>query len=190
VVAEGQGTEYDYLSRLNTFYGADLKFFIQMASQQRGLSASQVVDEARLAAGEPGIEVWALFDHDGRPDIDQVCARARRHAINAALSHPSFEMWLLLHFQDFPPAAQGGSNRVIMEKLRAADSAFADYGDDNKRIDERRFEALCLDDRIGKAAERSRRLASSYTYQTPSNQDPSTGLHLLIERLGIGRRSR
>jgi len=29
-----------------------------MPSQRRGLSASQVVDEACLAAGEPDVEVW------------------------------------------------------------------------------------------------------------------------------------
>jgi hypothetical protein len=190
VVAEGEGTEYDYLGRLNIFYGEDLRFLIRMASQRRGLSASQVVDEASQVAGEPGIKVWALFDHDGRPDIDQVCARARRHGIYVALSHPSFELWLLLHFRDFPPAAQSGQNRVIMEGLRAADHAFADYRDGNKRIDERRFEALRQGDGIRKAVERARRLASSYTFQTPSNQDPSTGVHLLIERLGIVRRSR
>jgi hypothetical protein len=91
-----------------------------MPSQRRGLSPSQVVDEARLATGEPGVEVWGLFDHDGRQDIDQVCARARRERVNAALSHPAFELWLLLHFQDLAPAAQSGSNLVIMEKLRAA----------------------------------------------------------------------
>ena len=190
VVAEGEGTEYDYLQRTNALYGGDLKFFIQTPSQHRGLSASQVIDEADRVADEPGVEVWGLFDHDGRSDIDQVCARARRRGINVALSHPAFELWLLLHFKDFPPAAQSGSNRVIMEKLRAADPAFADYRDGKKRINERRFEALRQNDGIRKAVERSRRLANAYTYQTPDNQDPSTGMHLLIEDLGIVRRQR
>jgi hypothetical protein len=190
VVAEGEGTEYDYLRRLNTLYGGDLKFFIQTPNQHRGLSASQVIDEATRTAGEPGVEVWGLFDHDGRSDIDQVCARALRKGINAVLSHPAFELWLILHFQEFAPAAQSGSNRVIMEKLRAANSAFSDYGDGSKRINERRFDALRQNDGIRKAAERSRRLANSYTYQTPEGQDPSTGMHLLIESLGIAGRAR
>lgn len=190
VVAEGEGTEYDYLRHLNTSYGADLRFLIQMPSQHRGLSPSQVIDDASEVAGEPGVEVWGLFDHDGRQDIDQVCSRARREGVNVALSNPAFELWLLLHFQDFAPAAQSGSNIVIMEKLRAAHPAFSEYRDGDKRINERRFEALRQDDGIRRAVERSRRLARGFTTETPSNQDPSTGLHALIERLGItGRQS-
>ena len=188
--AEGEGTEYDYLGHLNQFYGPDLRFLIRWPNQRRGLSPSQVVDDAARVVGESGVEVWGLFDHDGRPDIDQVCARAKRLRVKVALSHPSFELWLLLHFQDFSPAAQGGSNNVIMERLRAAHPAFAYYRDGNKRIDARRFQALCEDDNIRRAVDRARRLSSHFTYQTPSNRDPSTDVHLLIESLGIVRRPR
>jgi hypothetical protein len=187
VVAEGEGTEYDYLGHLNRFYGPDLKFLIRWPNQRRGLSPSQVVAEAQHVIDEPGIEVWGLFDHDGRPDIDQVCARAKRQHVKVALSHPSFELWLLLHFQDFPPAAQNGSNSVIMERLRASHPAFVHYRDGNKRIDVRRAEALREDDRTRKAVDRARRLSSNFSYQTPSNRDPSTDLHLLVESLGIVR---
>jgi hypothetical protein len=110
VVAEGQGTEYDYLGHLNVNYGADLKFLIRYPSQRRGLSPAQVIDKACDAAGEPGVSIWGLFDHDGRPDIDQACARADQQGIGVALSHPAFELWLLLHFQDFA-TAQGGSEQ-------------------------------------------------------------------------------
>lgn len=189
-VAEGQGTEYDYLGYLNQFYGSDLRFIIRSPSQRRGLSPSRVVDETDRVVGETGIEVWALFDHDGRPDIDQVCARANRRHVRVALSHPSFELWLLLHFQDFSTAAQGGSNDVIMERLRAVHPAFADYREGNKRIDARRFDALREDDNIRRAVDRARRLSDHFTYQTPANRDPSTDVHLLIERLGIVRRPR
>jgi hypothetical protein len=190
VVAEGEGTEYDYLGHLNQFYGSDLKFLIRWPRQRRGLSPSHVVTEAARTVGEPGVEVWGLFDHDGRPDIDQVCAGANRQRVRVALSHPSFELWLLLHFQDYSPAAQHDSNNVIMEGLRAAHPAFADYGEGSKRINARRFDALREDDKIGKAAARARRLSSNFTYQTPSNRDPSTDIHLLIENLGIVRRPR
>jgi RloB-like protein len=189
-VAEGEGTEYDYLGYLNQFYGSELRFLIRSPSQRHGLSPSRVVDEAGRAIGEPGVEAWALFDHDGRPNIDQVCARASRQRIKVALSHPSFELWLLLHFQDFAPAAQGGSNNVIMERLRAAHPAFANYRDGNKRIDARRFDALNESGNIRRAVERSRRLASDFIHETASNRDPATDVHLLIERLGIVRRPR
>lgn len=127
-------------------------------------SSARQAAQAKIPDSE-GAEVWALYDHDGRQDIDQVCARARRQGIQAALSHPSFELWLLLHFQDFSPAAQNGSNNVILEKLRAAHSEFAGFGDGSKRIDERRFAALVENDGIRRAVERSRRLLGNLTSQ-------------------------
>lgn len=190
MVAEGQGTEYDYLDHLNRAFGPDLGFLIGVPSQRRGLSASQVVDQACRAVGDPDLErdeVWALFDHDGRRDIDEVIARARRHGVQATLSHPSFELWLLLHFQDFAPAAQHGSNLVIMKKLRAAHDAFAEYDDGDKRITDRRFDALQQNDGIGKAVGRARQLSGNFTSSAPSGRDPSTDMHLLIEQLGIVR---
>ena len=190
VVAEGEGTEYDYLGHLNRMYGADHRFLVRWPAQRRGLSASRVVDEAIRAHGDPeagSVQVWALFDHDGRRDIDEVVARARRANIDVALSHPSFELWLLMHFQDFPLAAQSGSNRVIMEKLRAADPAFASYKEGDKRIDMRRFSALCDGDGIRRAVEGARRLSMALAGEAPSRQDPSTGVGRLLENLGIVR---
>ncbi len=78
LVAEGEGTEYDYVRRLNGAYGADLKFLIRtppLAIRRNGLLPSRVVQACSGAASDVD-EVWGLFDHDGRSDIDQVCARA------------------------------------------------------------------------------------------------------------------
>jgi hypothetical protein len=184
VVAEGQGTEYDYLNQLNLNFGSDLGFLIQRPAQNRGLSASQVVQKA-CETLDPDITVWAIFDHDGQADIDPVCARARRHGVSVALSHPAFELWLLLHFQDFPAAAQNGSNDVIMTRLRAAHPEFADYRRGSKRIDDARFAALREDSGILRAAARARRLTAECSHRAPSGQDPSTSVYLLIEALGI-----
>jgi hypothetical protein len=79
---------------------------------------------------------------------------------------------------------------VIMERLRVAHPAFADYRDGNKRIDARRFQALREDDNTRRAVDRARRLSSHFANQTPSNRDPSTDVYLLIESLGIVRRPR
>ena len=189
VVAEGEGTEYDYFDHINREYGPDRRFVIRTPAasvQRNGLQPSRVVTEAAVVLGDSDInEVWGLFDHDRRPDIDQVCARARRLDIKVALSHPAFELWLLLHFQDFSPAKQDGSNTVVMEKLRNAHPAFADYRDGNKRINLERFEALNEDERIRKAVTRARSLSDSFTRETPSNRDPSTDVYLLIQNLGI-----
>jgi hypothetical protein len=189
VASEGEATETDYLGSLDATYGQDLKFVIRMPSRSTrrdGLSPSQVVDEATHAAGDSDFyQSWGLFDHDRRPDIDQAYASAIKKGVRVALSHPSFELWLLLHFQDFAAAAQGGDNAIIMEKLRTAHPAFADYGKLDKRITTRRFVALSEADRIEQAVARAKRLSRNFTTETPGNRDPSTDVYLLIEELGI-----
>jgi hypothetical protein len=173
VVAEGEGTEYDYLNHIDRVYGPECGFVIQTppsSVKRNGLEPSQVITEADAITRDDIYEVWGLFDHDGRSDIDQVHARAKRRDIKVAFSHPAFELWLLLHFQDFSPASQGGSNTEIMKKLRGAHPAFADYRDGNKRIDLKRFEALNENGQIRKAVARARRLSSSFTTETPSSR--------------------
>lgn len=100
LIAEGEGTEYDYFGWLNTTYGQDRRFHIKMPhAQKNGLTPSRVVGQVcDLMKDREVDQVWGLFDHDDRGDIDQVCARAQREHANVALSHPSFESWLLLHF--------------------------------------------------------------------------------------------
>ena len=189
MVAEGEGTEYDYLNRFNTTYGSNLKFLIRMPSpsmRRNGLTPSGVVEHASRVVDEQDIDqVWGLFDHDGRDDIDRVCQREQPDRVNVALSHPSFELWLLLHFQDFTPVRQHGRNRLVIDKLRAAHPAFADYGRREKRISDQRFTALVEGDGIRNAVSRARMLSRHLTGEAPSNRDPSTDVYLLVEALGI-----
>ncbi len=189
VVTEGEGTEYDYLDRIDKAYGPRWKFRIRMPPphvRRNGLSPSDVVEHLCRQAYEPAIkQVWGLFDHDGRTNIDQVCSTAERKKLKVGLSHPSFELWPLLHFQDFTPAAQHGKNELITDKLRNAHQAFANYGRPNKRIDQPRFAALMEGDGIRNAVHRARRLSHHFTHETPSQRDPSTAVYLLIEALGV-----
>lgn len=114
MVAEGEGTEYGYFAHIDRLHGRRLGFHIRMpnrAIQRNGLSPRRVVEEAANMADDPDIdEAWALFDHDRRQDILGVCAEACKQAVRTALSHPAFELWLLLHFRDQLPGAQGGHN--------------------------------------------------------------------------------
>lgn len=190
VVAEGEGTEYDYLNWLNTTYGSTLKFFIRMpqsAVRRNGLTPSRVVEHARRLSDEPAIkQVWGLFDHDGRGDIDQICLREKPDRVNLVLSHPSFELWLLLHLREFTPGdRQYGRNGLIIDKLRSAHQAFADYGKHGKRIDAARFAALTECNGVHNAVRRARSLSRHVARETPSQRDPSTEMYLLIEALGI-----
>lgn len=190
VVTEGEGTEYDYFSSLNRTYGSGLKFMIKsppLHVQRNGLSPSLVAEHCCLQSQNGDIDqIWGLFDHDGRPDIDKVCLRAKPDRVNLVLSHPSFELWLLLHLRDFTPGdRQDGDSDHVTNKLRAAHRAFADYRKGSKRIDTPRFAALTGDNGIHNAVRRARYLSRHFGRETPSQRDPSTEVYLLIEALGI-----
>ncbi|MBE7159376.1 MAG: RloB domain-containing protein [Rhodospirillales bacterium] len=194
IVAEGERTEYEYFGHIYREYGRQFDFSVKVPTRsviKNGLSPSQVIDEAATVIGEPDIsEVWGLFDHDRRTTIDRDCAAASRHNVSVALSHPAFELWLLLHFQDFSPARQDGSSVEVIRKLRSAHPAFVNYSADNKGISLNRFEALVDNEGIVKAVQRAKRLAAEFVGVPPGNRDPSTGVHSLIEALGIVRKAR
>ncbi|MDQ2883199.1 MAG: RloB family protein [Actinomycetota bacterium] len=190
VVTEGGRTELDYLDWLNKIYGPRCKFHIRTLlprTQQNGLKPSDVLEHACHLAAQPDIkQIWGLFDHDERPDIDQVCLRAKPGRVHLALSHPSFEMWLLLHLREFTPGhRQDGKSGPIIDKLRSAHPSFADYGKRRKRIDKSHFDALMEGDGIRKAVHRARCLSRHFARETPSQRDPSTEVYRLIEALGI-----
>ncbi|MFI7533420.1 RloB family protein [Streptosporangium sp. NPDC049376] len=120
VACEGEATEPDYLDYLNERFGdgdgrGRRPFRIQPVSRRSGRTPSGIVEAARQAAGED--EAWALFDRDQWKDIPQAAEAAARGRVELALSHPSFDLWLLLHFQAFG-GAQSGSSKLVVEKLR------------------------------------------------------------------------
>ncbi|MDA2803231.1 RloB family protein [Nocardiopsis suaedae] len=153
VAVEGAATEPDYLIHLNHEFGdggeggdARHPFQIHPISDRNGLLPKQAVAKAAEKARE-GEEAWVLFDRDGADrdgDIREALAAAADVQVDVCLSHPSFDLWLLLHFQPFS-GAQSGRSRNVVDKLRAAGGAeaFKDYDKRNdKGIKGRRRDAL------------------------------------------------
>ncbi|MBD3146961.1 RloB family protein [Microbispora bryophytorum] len=129
VACEGESTEPDYLQYLNEQFGDGdgrerQPFRIQPVYRKNGMTPSQVVEAARAAAAED--EAWAVFDRDRWDDIPQAVKMAAESQIELAFSHPSFDLWLLLHFQAFS-GAQSGSSKNVVDKLRQTADAFRDY---------------------------------------------------------------
>lgn len=118
VAVEGERTEPDYLSYLNREFGREHQFFLHPLHRPNGMTPSEVV--ARVLeehGGDDQSQHWAVFDRDQHPDIPQAFRDARRYGVRVAFSHPSFDLWLLLHF--IPVAEQQhGSSQWIHEKLR------------------------------------------------------------------------
>lgn len=194
VAVEGEVTEPDYLDYLNEAFGRELGFRINVVSRRNGLKPLAAV-EAVLSRIDDGDEAWVLIDRDQHNDIDQALALARKNGVNVALSHPCFELWLLLHFTAFS-GAQGGQASIVVKKLREASSAFAEFGiRGDKSLGPVRFTALRGNEQAAtKRAGRLQRDCAHGPCVLPDDhsascsalaRDPSTDVHRLLFALGI-----
>ncbi|MBF0324938.1 MAG: RloB domain-containing protein [Alphaproteobacteria bacterium] len=48
-----------------------------------------------------GDQIWAVFDRDDHPYFDQALKLCEKAKVGIARSTPCFEVWLILHYQDF-----------------------------------------------------------------------------------------
>lgn len=193
VGVEGGVTEPDYLTHLNREFGDTHKFHIHPISQSRGFKPREVVN--RVIKYQGGSDhLWALFDRDEHEGILTAMKTAQEAGVNVAFSHPSFDLWLLLHFRDFS-GAQAGSDKIVHEKLRQQQGfeRFSDTGD--KSVTNAR--AIALTGNHHAAMKRARKLADDcptrgcsaahghVAHCDPLKRDPSTDVWQLLVALGI-----
>ncbi|GCB45853.1 RloB family protein [Streptomyces sp. NL15-2K] len=161
---EGEVTEPQYLDHLNARYGdggdgARQPFLIHPITAKNGLTPSRAVAAVREHKQAKGVEGWAMFDRDDHHDIQKALQDAAEANIQVCFSHPSFELWLLLHFQPFS-GRQSGKNKNVLEKLRAAHPAYRSFDVKNdKSVKGPRRDALD-DDAAKKAVAHARTLVN------------------------------
>jgi hypothetical protein len=217
VVAEGEVTEPDYCTALNNHFRDERQFYINTRySRRNGLHPLEVAEEAVTIASDPRErgdngpvhEVWALFDRDQHTDVREAFDRIKEHNAEAAangykniqigFSHPSFDLWLLLHFQQLN-GPQDGSSADVHQKLRSY-PAFERFGTGtagSKAITADRAGQLLAPGRIESAVRNARALvrhcpsggcstaAGHADRCDPLCRDPSTDVWHLIQSLGI-----
>lgn len=50
---------------------------------------------------EEGDQIWAMFDRDEHPRFKEAVRLCEQHDVEVARSDPCFELWLILHEQDY-----------------------------------------------------------------------------------------
>jgi len=50
---------------------------------------------------EENDEVWAVFDRDEHPNFNSAVNDCEQNGIGVARSNPCFELWLILHYEDY-----------------------------------------------------------------------------------------
>ena len=175
VLCEGQKTEHVYFSALRVEMRLP-SVRVWRPSKVRGLRGlTKAADEARLS--DPGLdEIWCVLDHDGREEevrkflgwYERACKRRGGPKIEAVISDPCFEYWLLLHFEyTTRPFHKVGGCEMATRMLRR-------HVDDYRKGDRRFFDSLSdLRDTAIQNAERAARAGAS----------PGTDIGRLIRRL-------
>ncbi|MFJ6992953.1 RloB family protein [Streptomyces sp. NPDC003090] len=170
VAAEGEKTEAEYIKLLNDTYGdrPGQKFLLKFCRAGEGLRPDEVVDHVVASAPSPSDEKWALFDRDTEDNreasIRKAMGKAAKAGVQIGFSHPSIELWLLLHFQQFTSQEEGRSEEV-KNRLRKHPEAkgFADYdkksGDRGKGLGGQRGQSLLKKE--GAAIDNARRLVAN-----------------------------
>lgn len=175
ILCEGQKTEHVYFAALKVEMRLS-SVRVWRPSKVRGLRGlTRAADDARL--NDPGLdEIWCVLDHDGREEEvrqfavwhERASKRRGGPKIEAVISDPCFEYWLLLHYEyTTRPLDRIGGCEQATRRLRR-------HVNDYRKGDRRFFESLRgLRDTAIENAERASRAGLS----------PGTDIGRLVRRL-------
>lgn len=113
---EETGEEYCYFAALCAAELVDLRrvrFELRPTSAVDHASSPREVLRRCLHEGQGGgdetlVARWVVFDVDAWEErmLSEVCREAVQRGIGLAVSNPCFELWLLLHYESYPTAAE------------------------------------------------------------------------------------
>lgn len=127
--------------------------------------------------GTPYASVWCVFDRDSFPaqNYQRAFERAREEGLRVAWANEAFELWYLLHFNFHDTALSRDRYAAKLAPLLAGTYAKADASM-YARLESRQATAL-------KNARRLERQWAESGVANPERENPSTGIHKLVEHL-------
>jgi len=112
IITEGIETEANYFENMkriinDRYRNREIQENYPIKVEGKGRSTSVLVNEAiKRKSRENFSKVWVVFDKDDNSDFDEAIKLAKENDIEVAWSNESFELWLLLHFQDLNVGVQ------------------------------------------------------------------------------------
>ncbi len=181
IVCEGAKTEPKYFHSIRRGRRLSPELFTIVPGDECGSHPTCVVEYAKKRArqarqgGTPYDQIWCVFDRDQHERIEDAFAKARAAKVRVAFSHPCFELWYLLHFQDQNAWIERDEvTRTLRTHIPGYDKASDVYG--------------VLMDGQACALERAARLDSQHSNVQGIPSNPSTTVYDLVNYLnGIGQ---
>lgn len=113
IFCEGKNTEPAYLDALRRHHrDATIRIELRPAAgapMTMALAAVEKMNDLRPRRGNASArdsfsekdQVWVVFDRDEHHNVPEAIALCERSRVGIAYSNPCFELWLILHLQDF-----------------------------------------------------------------------------------------
>jgi hypothetical protein len=119
-------------------------------------------------------QVWCIFDRDNIPaeQFTDALHYAQRQNINIAYSNAAFELWFLLHFQECTAPAPAHTYPALLSKK---------LGKPYDKSDPTHYHTLRPHQ--AQAIRRAEKLLAQYNPPNPTEDNPSTTIHLLVQAL-------
>jgi hypothetical protein len=179
VVCEGKVTEPKYIRALQHDVH-NPRVHVQLA-EESGVPvtvvtmAAKLRDEADKTARRERDDnlrydvVWAVFDVDDHPHLDDARRFADANNVLTAISNPCFELWALLHFADQRAHIERGALATALRKFLPGYEKDLAYEK--------------LRPHYGAALIRARALADANAKDAVDGKNPSTGVFKLTEMI-------
>lgn len=187
IVTEGTETEVNYFENIKDIINKKYKDRIKVqpiALKVKGVgkgTCALVREAIKRRSLENYSEAWVVFDKDDFNDFDDAIRLAKKEDLNIAWSNESFELWLLLHFQDLnSPLTRDDYKHKLDKHFKRLGYNNGQYEKNIKNI----FELT--KDNTSKAIERSNKLLSEYKdsrISIYSKMNPATTVQDLIDIL-------
>ena len=160
IFCEGEKTEPTYFHALRVFCSNALiaietipRVGVPFTIAQSAVCCAQslgLIDRKRknLDSFEERDEVWAVFDRDIHPNFNQAVRLCEENRVGVGRSNPCFEIWLILHIEDYNKPDDRHAIQAHLKKLRPEydwkGAKTPDCSDLIKRVEiaERRAETL------------------------------------------------
>lgn len=190
IQCEGSKTEPRYLDDFSVDCGATRRFAIKV---KPGKGQNAVVTmEAAIAEGKRRLlganvydEVWCVLDvehAEHEATLTEALKRAKDHGIRVCLSNPSFEVWLLAHFERVTRwFEQSGNVEAHLESAYWKTQFGCEYDKSDPRLYKR------LKPLRAAAMENARWTREEFCENKPCREcNASTDVYQLIERVLSG----
>ena len=137
IFCEGEKTEPAYIGALRQLYsnalikietvnGAGVPYTVATLAADRaqssGLSGAR---RKNLDSFEENDQVWAVFDRDEHPRFNEAVAKCEKFGVGVARSNPCFEVWLILHEEEFD---KPDGRRAVQDHLKKLRPEFSRRG--------------------------------------------------------------